>query len=193
MLASVWWSLGSGNRRDMGPENLSCVRNFDKRNSSWPFGVPWKPPPRLPSPGSARIICLLAAASRRWGVWGGKFSNLDECFIDIEFLGSPWRPGTFLVSTIVYLGLRAYLAKPVMPQLQATKKVEPLQKENSIVHGNYSRFAFPPPDSIFYLNLFWRFLGSHWLPQSHWLWYIAMASRRSCIVPMNAKSEVRQI
>ena len=126
------------------------LRNCDKRNSSWPFGVPCKPPPRLPSPGSARIICWLAAACRRWGVWGGKFSNLDECFIDIEFLGSPGRPGTFLVSTIVYLGLRAYLAKPVMPQLQATKKVEPLQNENSIVHGNYSRFAFPPPVSIFF-------------------------------------------
>ena len=54
------------------------------------------------------------------------------------------------MSTIVYLGLRAYLAKPVMSQLEATKKVEPSQNENSIVHGNYSRFAFPPPDSIFF-------------------------------------------
>ena len=56
------------------------------------------------------------------GLGEANFSNLDECFIDIEFLGSPGRPGTFLVSTIVCLGLRAYLAKPAMPQLQATKK-----------------------------------------------------------------------
>ena len=124
VLASVWWSLGSCKRRDMGPENLSCVRNFDKRNSSWPFGVPWKPPPRLPSPGSARIICWLAAASRRWSVWGGECFQSRRMFYRLEFRGSPGRPGT-LVSTIVYLGLRAYLAKPVMPQLEAQKKLNP--------------------------------------------------------------------
>ena len=70
VLASVWWSLGSCKRRDMGPENLSCVMNFDTRNSSWPFGVPWKPPPRLPSPESARIIYWLAGTQHYFAVHG---------------------------------------------------------------------------------------------------------------------------
>ena len=59
------------------------------------------------------------------GLGGANFSNLDECFIDIEFLGSPGRPGTFLVSTIVCLGLCAYLAKPAMPHCKQPKKMKP--------------------------------------------------------------------
>ena len=142
----------------MGPENLSCVMNFDTRNSSWPFGVPWKPPPRLPSPGSARIICWLAAASRRWGVWGGGFFQSRRMFYRLEFRGSLGRPGT-LVSTIVYLGLRAYLAKPVMPQLEAQEKLNPCKMRIVWFMEITAVLLFLPPTRFFQFEFILEVFG----------------------------------